>query len=42
MAADLRLTPSDLAALESAVPARQVAGDRYDPGQMAALDSDRE
>jgi aryl-alcohol dehydrogenase-like predicted oxidoreductase len=39
-ALDLRLTPADLAALESAIPAGQVAGDRYDPGQMAALDSE--
>jgi aryl-alcohol dehydrogenase-like predicted oxidoreductase len=39
-ALDLRLTPADLAALESAIPPGQVAGDRYDPGQMAALDSE--
>jgi aryl-alcohol dehydrogenase-like predicted oxidoreductase len=37
----LRLTPADLAALETAIPAGQVAGDRYDPAQMAALDSER-
>ena len=37
----LQLSPADLAALETAVPAGQVAGDRYDPGQMAALDSER-
>jgi aryl-alcohol dehydrogenase-like predicted oxidoreductase len=37
----LRLTPADLAALEDAIPAGQVAGDRYDPAQMAALDSER-
>ena len=36
----LRLDPADLAALEAAVPPGQVAGDRYDPGQMAALDSE--
>jgi aryl-alcohol dehydrogenase-like predicted oxidoreductase len=40
-ALDLRLGADDLAALEAAVPAGQVAGDRYDPGQMAALDSER-
>ncbi len=39
-ALDLRLDPADLAALEAAVPPGQVAGDRYDPGQMAALDSE--
>jgi aryl-alcohol dehydrogenase-like predicted oxidoreductase len=37
----LRLDPADLAALEAAVPPGQVAGDRYDPGQMAALDSEK-
>jgi aryl-alcohol dehydrogenase-like predicted oxidoreductase len=36
----LRLTPADLAALEAAIPPGQVAGDRYDAGQMAALDSE--
>ena len=40
-ALSLRLDPADLAALEAAVPPDQVAGDRYDPGQMAALDSER-
>jgi aryl-alcohol dehydrogenase-like predicted oxidoreductase len=40
-ALDLRLTPADLAALEEAIPAGQVAGDRYEPGQMAALDSEK-
>jgi aryl-alcohol dehydrogenase-like predicted oxidoreductase len=40
-ALDLRLDPADLAALEAAVPPGQVAGDRYDPGQMAALDSEK-
>jgi aryl-alcohol dehydrogenase-like predicted oxidoreductase len=39
-AVSLRLDPADLAALEAAVPPGQVAGDRYDPGQMAALDSE--
>jgi pyridoxine 4-dehydrogenase len=37
----LTLAPADLAALEAAVPAEAVAGDRYDPGQMAHLDSER-
>jgi aryl-alcohol dehydrogenase-like predicted oxidoreductase len=40
-ALDLTLTPADLAALEAAMPYSQVAGDRYDPGQMAALDSEK-
>jgi aryl-alcohol dehydrogenase-like predicted oxidoreductase len=33
--------PADLAAIEAAVPSGQVAGDRYDPGQMTALDSEK-
>src|SRR6202050_522384 len=37
----LRLDPADLAALEAAVPPDQVAGDRYDAAQNAALDSER-
>ena len=37
----LSLDPVDLAALETAVPPGLVAGDRYDAGQMAALDSER-
>ena len=41
-ALDLRLDPAELAALEAAVPAAQVAGDRYDPGQMASLDSEKQ
>ncbi|MGH7735089.1 MAG: aldo/keto reductase, partial [Gemmatimonadales bacterium] len=40
-ALDLRLTPQELAAIESAVPAGQVAGTRYDAAQMGALDSER-
>ena len=40
-AVDLELTPGDLAALEAAVPREQVAGDRYEAGQMAALDSEK-
>jgi aryl-alcohol dehydrogenase-like predicted oxidoreductase len=38
---DLDLKPADLAAIEAAVPADAVAGDRYDEHQMAALDSER-
>ena len=38
---DLVLEPGDLAAIEAAVPAGAVAGDRYDQHQMAALDSER-
>jgi aryl-alcohol dehydrogenase-like predicted oxidoreductase len=37
----LRLTPDDLAALEAAIPSGQVAGDRYEAAQMAALDSEK-
>ena len=33
--------PGELAAIEAAVPAGQVAGDRYDAPQMRALDSER-
>ena len=40
-ALELRLSPDELAAIEAAVPAAEVAGDRYEPGQMAALDSER-
>jgi aryl-alcohol dehydrogenase-like predicted oxidoreductase len=40
-ALELRLTPADLSALEAAVPAEQVAGERYDAGQMASLDSEK-
>jgi aryl-alcohol dehydrogenase-like predicted oxidoreductase len=40
-ALDLRLTADDLAAIEAAVPADAVAGDRYDASQMQALDSER-
>ena len=38
---DLRLTETDLARIESAVPAGQVAGSRYDAAQMRLLDSER-
>jgi aryl-alcohol dehydrogenase-like predicted oxidoreductase len=37
----LTLGASEIAAIEAAVPAGQVAGDRYDPGNMSALDSER-
>jgi aryl-alcohol dehydrogenase-like predicted oxidoreductase len=37
----LALSASEIAAIEAAVPAGQVAGDRYDPGNMASLDSER-
>jgi aryl-alcohol dehydrogenase-like predicted oxidoreductase len=40
-ALDLRLTAGELAAIEAAVPAGAVAGDRYDPHGMATLDSER-
>jgi aryl-alcohol dehydrogenase-like predicted oxidoreductase len=40
-ALELTLSPDELAAIEAAVPASAVAGDRYDPGQMAALDSEK-
>jgi aryl-alcohol dehydrogenase-like predicted oxidoreductase len=40
-AVDVRLTAEQLAAIESAVPKGAAAGDRYDAGQMAMLDSER-
>jgi aryl-alcohol dehydrogenase-like predicted oxidoreductase len=40
-AACVSLTEADLAAIERAVPADAVVGDRYHPAQMAALDSER-
>ncbi len=40
-AIELGLTGDDLAAIERAVPVGAVAGDRYDEGQMAMLDSER-
>jgi aryl-alcohol dehydrogenase-like predicted oxidoreductase len=40
-ALDLTLSSDDLAAIEAAVPADAVAGDRYDAAQVAALDSER-
>jgi aryl-alcohol dehydrogenase-like predicted oxidoreductase len=38
---DVTLTDDQLARIEAAVPADQVAGDRYPAEQMAALDSER-
>jgi aryl-alcohol dehydrogenase-like predicted oxidoreductase len=40
-ALDLTLTADELAAIEAAVPASAVAGDRYDPPAMASLDSEK-
>jgi aryl-alcohol dehydrogenase-like predicted oxidoreductase len=40
-ALDVTLTPAELAELEAAVPAAQVAGTRYGAAQMAMLDSER-
>jgi aryl-alcohol dehydrogenase-like predicted oxidoreductase len=40
-ALDLHLTESDLARIEAAIPPDAVAGERYDPNQMAMLDSER-
>jgi aryl-alcohol dehydrogenase-like predicted oxidoreductase len=38
---ELSLTAGELAAIEAAVPSSAVAGDRYDAGGMASLDSER-
>ena len=40
-ALELALTADELAAIEAAVPAAEVAGERYDEHGMAALDSER-
>ncbi|MGO9132911.1 MAG: aldo/keto reductase [Methylovirgula sp.] len=40
-ALNVELTPDDLAAIEKAIPAEAVAGDRYEAAQMAILDSER-
>jgi len=40
-ALEVRLSDSDLAAIEAAVPAEAVAGTRYDAFQMSILDSER-
>jgi hypothetical protein len=39
---DLCLDAGDLARIEAAVPPEQIAGARYDPTQMAHLDSERQ
>jgi aryl-alcohol dehydrogenase-like predicted oxidoreductase len=40
-ALDLTLSADELAAIGAAIPASAVAGDRYEPAQVAALDSER-
>ena len=40
-ALELTLTADDLGRIEHAIPAGAAAGDRYDPAQMARLDSER-
>jgi pyridoxine 4-dehydrogenase len=40
-ALDLKLSAEDLAAIEAAAPPGAAAGERYDPRQMATLDSER-
>jgi aryl-alcohol dehydrogenase-like predicted oxidoreductase len=40
-ALDVKLSPSDVAAIEAAIPPEAVAGTRYDAGQMRILDSER-
>ncbi|QYO63295.1 aldo/keto reductase [Leptolyngbya sp. 7M] len=40
-ALELHLSQADLAQIEAAIPPEAVAGDRYDAGQMAMLDSER-
>lgn len=40
-AVDVALSAAELAAIEAAVPQEAVAGERYDPRQMAMLDSER-
>jgi len=40
-ALDVELSPADLAAIEAAVPAEAVAGERYNEAGMAVLDSER-
>ena len=38
---NLTLSADELAAIEAAVPAEAVAGDRYEAAQVATLDSER-
>jgi aryl-alcohol dehydrogenase-like predicted oxidoreductase len=40
-ALDIRLSVEEVARLEEAVPASKIAGSRYDPHQMAMLDSEK-
>jgi aryl-alcohol dehydrogenase-like predicted oxidoreductase len=40
-ALNVHLNPSDLSQIEASIPLNAVAGDRYDAGQMAMLDSER-
>jgi aryl-alcohol dehydrogenase-like predicted oxidoreductase len=40
-ALNVQLNAADLSQIEAAIPASAVAGDRYDAGQMAMLDSER-
>lgn len=40
-ALELHLSQADLTQIEAAIPPEAVAGDRYDAGQMAMLDSER-
>jgi len=40
-AVDVELTPDEIAAIEAAIPASEVAGTRYDEHQMKMLDSER-
>ena len=40
-ALDVHLSPEDIAEIEAAVPAAEVAGDRYDLPQLSILDSER-
>ena len=40
-ALDVKLSPSDLATIETEIPPEAVAGTRYDERQMRILDSER-
>lgn len=40
-ALEVELSPEDLARIEEAIPASEVAGTRYDPNQMRVLDSEK-
>jgi aryl-alcohol dehydrogenase-like predicted oxidoreductase len=41
-ALNVKLTAEEIAAIEATIPAEAVAGTRYDPNQMRALDSEKE